>query len=140
MSCWGQGTSGQTGNSSYATASSPTNLLQSQKVSAVAAGTGFSCALAEGEVYCWGMRGYGEIPSGIGMTGDDIYQVGSTPVKVDTPIRFRSISAGDSHICGLSDDDEPLAYCWGVQLFGALGDGDLAGISYQLSPLIVAGQ
>lgn len=140
VSCWGQGTSGQTGNSSYATASSPTNLLQSQKVSAVAAGTGFSCALAEGEVYCWGMRGYGEIPSGIGMTGDDIYQVGSTPVKVDTPIRFRSISAGDSHICGLSDDDEPLAYCWGVQLFGALGDGDLAGISYQLSPLIVAGQ
>ena len=38
-----------------------------------------------------------------------------------TPVVWRSISAGPEHTCGLSVDG--VAYCWGWNLYGQLGDG-----------------
>jgi alpha-tubulin suppressor-like RCC1 family protein len=39
---------------------------------------------------------------------------------VTTSVRFKSVSKGSTHTCGL--DEAGLAYCWGENLWGALGD------------------
>ena len=37
------------------------------------------------------------------------------------PLRFRQVSAGYGFTCGVTTDD--LAYCWGTNGSGQLGDG-----------------
>src|SRR5690606_1628221 len=41
--------------------------------------------------------------------------------QVASGVRFQSIAAGSAHTCGLSP--EGLAYCWGQNSDGRLGDG-----------------
>ncbi|HEX3235807.1 MAG TPA: hypothetical protein VHR41_16540 [Gemmatimonadales bacterium] len=38
------------------------------------------------------------------------------------PLSFRQVSAGGGHACGVTTDDR--AYCWGLNEWGELGDGD----------------
>ncbi len=69
------------------------------------------CGLtADGEAYCWG--------SGIvGNLGNGSENHSQTPVKVQTEVRFVSLSHRPT--CGLSDTGE--AYCWGGNAWGELG-------------------
>jgi alpha-tubulin suppressor-like RCC1 family protein len=50
-------------------------------------------------------------------------------------LRFGAVSAGWTHACGLTMAG--AAYCWGDDLFGALGNGDVLGSS--LVPVAVSG-
>ena len=50
------------------------------------------------------------------------------------PLSFRMVSAGTSHTCGLTADS--LAYCWGGNGAGQLGDGTH---TERLTPVRVAG-
>lgn len=68
----------------------------------------FSCGLTdEGVAYCWG----GNSEFGLG-TGGGSDQVANEPVLVEGGILFRRLTAGEMHVCGLSEDGN--AYCWGV--------------------------
>jgi alpha-tubulin suppressor-like RCC1 family protein len=49
-------------------------------------------------------------------------------------VRFTVISAGTSHTCGLTATG--AAYCWGFDMFGALGQGEHA---ERTSPVRVIG-
>src|SRR5262249_47339187 len=57
------------------------------------------------------------------------------PTPVDTQLRFKSISAGYLHTCGVAIDDK--AYCWGSNEIANLGDRNARLLS--LEPLAVAG-
>jgi alpha-tubulin suppressor-like RCC1 family protein len=50
------------------------------------------------------------------------------------PLAFRQVSAGTAHTCGLTTGN--LAYCWGANSAGQLGDGTHTG---RLRPVAVAG-
>ena len=122
--CWGQG-DGQLGDGSTDASGIPvavttTGALAGKTLTQVSAGDDFTCALdTSGRAYCWGVNDRGEL--GDGNT------VGTTePVAVNTSgvlagKTLTQISAGAQHACAL--DTAGRVYCWGLNLYGALGDG-----------------
>jgi alpha-tubulin suppressor-like RCC1 family protein len=71
-----------------------------------------------GVAYCWGWNFYGEV-------GDGTTTLRRTPVAVAGGLLFRfspgSSSLSGVHSCGVTTDD--VAYCWGYNFYGQLGDG-----------------
>jgi alpha-tubulin suppressor-like RCC1 family protein len=57
-----------------------------------------------------------------GELGDKTTTQRLTPVRVHAGgLRFRQVSAGSGHTCRVTTGG--LAYCWGVNFLGQLGDG-----------------
>ncbi len=82
--------------------------------SRITAGGAFSCALQQGQAYCWGQGSEGQL--GTGGLSDE-----SKPVAVASELRFSHIVAGGFHACALTTTGS--AYCWGNNPGGQLGDG-----------------
>lgn len=132
--CWGWGSYGQLGGGTTPFAqSTPTIVAGGISFSAIAAGSGSTCALtASGKAYCWGLGHYGQLGSGpYGFTPK------TTPVEVDGGITFASLSASKEglHVCGVTSGGD--AYCWGWGIFGQLGGGSTP--TAQPSPTLVSG-
>jgi len=95
-------------------------LAAQQETSLIAAGGYQSCAIESGAAWCWGDNSFGEL--------GDATTVGSTvPVAVDTSgvlagKTLTQIAAGGGFTCAL--DSGGAAYCWGINTWGNLGDGD----------------
>ena len=70
--------------------------------------------------YCWGDNFTGRL--GVGTNGDDGRL---TPTAVVGGLRFKQVSAGASFTCGVTIQD--LAYCWGDNTVGQLGNGTRTG-------------
>jgi alpha-tubulin suppressor-like RCC1 family protein len=79
--------------------------------------------------YCWGNNAFGQLGNG-GPAGTDQLK----PVAVAGGLQFGQVSAGADHTCGKTL--AAVAYCWGYNFFGQLGDGDRA---ESLVPIPVAG-
>ena len=75
------------------------------------------CAHTTGAAYCWGYNANGQL--GNNSTG----MITSTPVRTVGGIAFASVSVSkvDDVTCGLSTSG--VAYCWGENDKGQLGDG-----------------
>ena len=82
-----------------------------------------TCATAsDTTAYCWGEFEHGRL--GIGESFAEHFKQKhhqALPASVDGGIRFRSLSAGGVHSCGVATSGQ--AYCWGDNLEGRLGTG-----------------
>jgi alpha-tubulin suppressor-like RCC1 family protein len=63
--CWGYNSNGQLGNNTTADSSAPiavntTGVLAGRTVSAITAGGVHTCAVADGDAYCWGNNDFGQ--------------------------------------------------------------------------------
>ena len=87
--------------------------------SAVSAGSRHTCALtSEGGVRCWGANGSGQL-------GDSSRKDRTQPVDVKGLVGDAvAVSAGAYHTCAL--DASGRVACWGLNLYGQLGDGTLS--------------
>ncbi len=86
----------------------------------VSAGSYYSCGVTTDHVaYCWGSTG----ALGIGGMRERACadRVCSRPQRVDTDLSFLDVQAGPGHTCGVTNNN--LAYCWGGNGSGQLGDG-----------------
>lgn len=93
------------------------------------AGEGQTCGQTSGgATFCWGRIGLGAL---VGDFGDPVRY---TPVAVGGGIAFSGVSAGQGHACGVTGAG--IAYCWGGNLFGELGDGTT---TIRATPVPVAG-
>ncbi len=121
--CWGSDLLGQLGNGAGSQNSPIPVLVETSMVKFVSihAGHFHACALTDqGRAYCWGDNDSGKLGDGIGVDGHQYPGLVSTS-RIDGNRAFYQIYAGDSTTCGITT--EGVAYCWGRDLFGMLGDG-----------------
>jgi alpha-tubulin suppressor-like RCC1 family protein len=123
--CWGGGGSGQLGNNATGNSSVPVTVyaggvLSGVTLTQISAGHDHTCAVDGGAVYCWGHNGSGEL--GNNSTANSPVPVavttGGTPLSGKT---INQITAGYETSCAL--DSAGLAYCWGHNAYGQLGNG-----------------
>src|SRR4029077_18119616 len=74
-----------------------------------------TCAISDGDVYCWGSKAQGKVS---GSAPIDAFTV---PQRVALPAKAASISGAYNHACAITTEVPPQAYCWGDNSFGQLG-------------------
>src|SRR5450759_3959508 len=114
--CWGLNTYGELGDNTTTDRSTPIAVQQGVVTfTSITAGWGHTCGLTSaGAAWCWGYNGNGRL-------GDNTITLRLTPVAVQQGgVTFTSITAGDSHTCGLTGAG--AAYCWGRNDSGPVGD------------------
>lgn len=124
--CWGSDSDGRVGNGpdSSVDVTTPTEVIAAapgvtwKKVSV---GLGHVCALEEsGKLWCWGSNSSGG-PGG--FLGDGTTNSQSSPVRSIAGVTFTDVAAGTYSTCAIATGG--ATYCWGWNVFGSLGDGDL---------------
>jgi alpha-tubulin suppressor-like RCC1 family protein len=128
--CWGADNEGQIGNGQDGAGETPSlATVKSERFTVVTAGRHHACALnLTGRAYCWGSDNRGQL-------GDNRTTNSTTPIPIsDSTLVFRSISAGESHTCGVTTSGS--AYCWGEGAQGQLGNGSATSSEV---PILVSG-
>ena len=128
--CWGDNIHGKLGDGTDEDRLEPTAVSDELPDSAEMVSANFShtCALANGDVYCWGANSNGRLGDGTEVTSH-------TPVEVtDLPTTITHITTGNSHTCAVNEPGN--VYCWGSGAQGRLGNGDDAN---QYTPVGVLG-
>ncbi|MEI7917847.1 MAG: prepilin-type N-terminal cleavage/methylation domain-containing protein [Candidatus Saccharibacteria bacterium] len=122
--CWGYNSNGQLGNGSTTQSNVPvavatTGVLSGKTIKSISSGRNYTCVIASDNlVYCWGAGTSGQL-------GNNAYLDSLTPVAVNTAgvlsgKTVKSISVGNYFTCLIASDD--LAYCWGYNYSGQLGN------------------
>lgn len=125
--CWGYNADGQLGNNSLVYTNVPVAVVASgggaalngRYVTEIAGGYYHTCALADGQAFCWGFNGSGQL-------GNNSTATSSVPVAVNTTSgalvgkKIVSLAPGRNHSCVLADQ----AICWGLNDDGQLGNGN----------------
>lgn len=95
----------------WPTGTAPGRIAIGAPLRQVSVGLDHRCALTRsGEAWCWGSNQSGQL-------GDGSISDHSTPVRVQTTLRFQSIYAGVFMSCALTFDG--VAYCWGGRNVGS---------------------
>lgn len=89
----------------------------------ISGSSGFhTCAVAAGDLYCWGHNEYGKLGVGSEVT------YSKDPMRVDVDGKeVSSVSAGTQHTCAVAEGD---VYCWGRGVRGRIGNGSIADVPY----------
>jgi alpha-tubulin suppressor-like RCC1 family protein len=120
VECWGADSRGQLGNGATVDSITPQTVIGLHNVDQVSAssdwqGQSFACAIAGGDVWCWGVGGSGQMGDG------SVNYTNSTPHQVSLPHAATQVTTGDGHACALLDDGS--VQCWGRNDHGQLGRG-----------------
>lgn len=116
--CWGYNSTGQLGNNSTTAMVYPVAVqttAMSATVTAVSAGYSHSCAVADGQVYCWGDGTYTELGNGGGQSLVPVLAAGTLSSRTVT-----AVSAGSYTSCATGYTP---AACWGRGTSGQVGNG-----------------
>ena len=126
--CWGDNEFGELGvnipvQSTIPVAVDTSGVLAGKSLTQITAGEQETCAVDSSGAYCWGWNDYGQL--GDGSTAYDSF----VPVPVDTAgvlagKNLTHVTAGWRDACAL--DTTGVAYCWGLNTYGQLGDGSTA--------------
>src|SRR4051812_49398096 len=119
--CWGDNLGGRLGTiATRDRLPAPAAMRGGLTFRSISAGYDHVCALTnEGAAYCWGAGDNGKL--GTGAVTLPSWAPITEPTPVVGGLTFRSVAAGYSHTCAVTEDYH--AYCWGSDLGGALGVG-----------------
>lgn len=105
----------------------------------VAAGGEHTCARSlDGTTRCWGRATNGQLgigfPSAYCNVGGTNYFCSTTPLVVQLP-PATALGLGSLHTCATTTSG---TYCWGLNTYGAYGDGTSGATSGQLVPRLIS--
>ena len=124
--CWGSNVTGQLGQGDTNSRTTPALVPSLTGVTSIAAagetngpwsirkdradwiptGTGHSCAVANGTVYCWGDNKWGQLGNGNKISSP-------TPLAVSgIPQAAKKVVTGETYSCALTNNGD--VYCWGT--------------------------
>jgi hypothetical protein len=116
--CWGTNTQGELGNPGFLQSDTAVAVAGGSLFRSVTAGQGFTCGISPAdEGYCWGSNTWGE--QGVGSLTPPS---NATPTPVSGGLTWRMLSAGESHVCGVTLSG--VVYCWGSNVAGTAGIGN----------------
>ena len=116
IDCWGENGSGQLGDGTTESSSTPVRVSGITDAIAVTAGADHACALIlSGSIKCWGHNREGDL-------GDGSVEDSSTPKPVSGITTAVSVAAGSVVTCALLSDGG--VECWGANYFGEAGRWD----------------
>jgi len=131
--CWGSNGAGKIGDGEETGVRLAPRLVTGGIINwtSVSAGDSHTCGRrANGQVWCWGADGEGQLGNG----GSNGARNVPTLVAGGNPT-WTSVSASGFHTCGRRSNGR--IYCWGFDGGGTLGDGP--GASSRPTPTLVAG-
>jgi alpha-tubulin suppressor-like RCC1 family protein len=100
----------------------------------LSAGAQFTCGFdGGGFVHCWGNNALGQLGDGT-LVNRTLPGPIAIPASVPRE-QFFKVSAGETHACAATP--QGVAYCWGDNLNGKLGDGTEGNV--RTTPVLVAG-
>lgn len=136
--CWGEGTNGKLGDGRGSSSIVPVAVSGGLVFAMISAGNGHTCGVTvSGAAYCWGNNYDGQLGDSTSSGPELCYQnaCSTIPVAVSGGLAFLSVSAGESHTCGVTTAH--VGYCWGTNGAGELGVGD--SIVRSTTPVPVSG-
>jgi alpha-tubulin suppressor-like RCC1 family protein len=129
--CWGlNGSEGRLGSSNLGAesmSSTPMKVPGNLRFAQLSTYGRHTCGVTlDGDAYCWGYNGWGSLGSGSNASQS------ATPMAVSGNLKFRAVSAGSDHTCGVTTDNR--GYCWGNNDWRQLGTGTV----YSGTPVLVS--
>ena len=113
--CWGDGHA--VGRGSLEDTDRPALVDPTRRFIAMDAGESVTCAIdRDGRTWCWGIDYDGQLGEGVPPRLNEFM-----PMPVAGDHRFVQVSAGRHRVCAL--DTDGVAWCWGSNYKGGLGDG-----------------
>ncbi len=128
---WGLNGSGQLGNGTTTSSTTPVVVSMPSGVTAksVAGGGSFAYAIgSDGHEYAWGNDIAGQL-------GNSSTTSSSTPVIVSLPAGVTPTSISGNYSCGYAIGSDGHLYAWGSNYLGELGDGNTTNSS---TPVVVS--
>ncbi len=127
---WGLGTSGQCGDNTAASKSSPVSVLGAHSFNYIASGNSHCLGLKanNGTAWSWGLNTSG------GQIGDNSAANRSSPTSVVGAHSFVQIAGGNTHSVALKQDG--TVWTWGTNTSGQIGDNTATDRS---SPVSIVG-
>jgi hypothetical protein len=103
----------------------PVALSGGLTFASITSGAESTCGItASGAAYCWGQDEFGQLGTTTTQTcqynGSQTAPCSPTPIAVSGGLAFQSIAIGFGEACGLTPSG--VAYCWGTDYSGELGD------------------
>lgn len=111
---WGLNDEGQLGDGTNTNSTTPVEVTNLAKISAVACGSDHSLAIRNGKVKSWGLNDEGQL-------GDGSTRSSSAPLDVTGLSDIVYVAAGESHSLAITSKGN--IYVWGLNGDGQLGDG-----------------
>ena len=112
VSCWGFNVSGQLGNGSTATATTPTPTRVLVDALRLSGGSSHTCAVRRnGELACWGSNATGQL-------GNASTASTNVPIPLQDLQGVKGLALGQSHSCAFTSTGD--AFCWGENFNGQL--------------------
>jgi alpha-tubulin suppressor-like RCC1 family protein len=113
--CWGGNDSSQLGRGAPESSTVPVPVAGGLTFRSITAGAFNTCGITTGgAAYCWGSNEWGQLGNGARS------QLANTPVAVGGGRSdFVAVAAGIRHTCAVATSG---VYCWGSNIFGALGN------------------
>lgn len=118
--CWGDGTDGKLGMGNDRSVDQPraVPVLVNRASTKVSAGKTHTCAISEGQLYCWGANGSGQL--GINsMTGSNNPVLVNGYGALTLNMRVTDVSVSDNNTCAVANGK---VYCWGANGSRQVGD------------------
>lgn len=122
--CFGTNGSGQLGDGTKTTRSTPTKTStigledNTHAMTSLDAGDSHTCGIVNGDVFCWGDNTHGQLGTADTAAKPRPTRIDLSTIPATSHRSATDISAGKNHTCAVIEGD---AWCWGSNEYNQLG-------------------